>query len=98
MDRFGFDLYNPTAQRVDSIASLAAQGYADRMVLAHDANCYIDWFPGQGQAAKEQLAPNWHYEHISDDVPPMLRERGVTEGQLHPMLVDNPRRCFEPSN
>ncbi|MGY1717568.1 phosphotriesterase [Blastococcus sp. SYSU DS0552] len=96
MDRFGLDIYNPTSSRVDTIVALAERGYADRMVLAHDASCYIDYFPGvEGQAAKQQIAPNWNYTHISRDVLPMLRERGMTEEQLRQMLVDTPRRYFE---
>ena len=96
MDRFGLDIHNPTASRVDTIVALAERGYADRMVLAHDASCYIDYFPGaDGQAAKEQIAPNWNYTHISKDVLPMLRERGVTEDQIRQMLVEAPRRYFE---
>ena len=96
MDRFGLDIYNPTASRVDTIVALAERGYADRMVLAHHASCYIDYFPGaDGQAAKEQIAPNWNYTHISKDVLPVLRERGVTEEQIRHMLVDAPRRYFE---
>lgn len=96
MDRFGLDIYNPTISRVDTIVALAGRGYADRMVLAHDASCYIDYFPGvEAQAAKEQIAPNWNFTHISKDVLPMLRERGVTEEQLRQMLVEAPRRYFE---
>jgi phosphotriesterase-related protein len=96
MDRFGLDIYNPTSSRVETIVSLAERGYADRMVLAHDASCYIDYFPGaEGQAAKEQIAPNWNYTHISKDVLPMLRDRGVTEEQIRQMLVEAPRRYFE---
>ena len=95
MDRFGLDIYNPTDQRVATIVALAEQGYADRMVLAHDASCYIDYFPGKdAEAAKEAFSPNWNFRHISQDVLPMLRERGVTDEQLQTMLVDNPRRYF----
>ncbi len=96
MDRFGLDIYNPTSSRVDTIVALAGRGYADRMVLAHDASCYIDYFPGvEAQAAKEQIAPNWNFTHISKDVLPMLRERGLTDEQLRQMLVEAPRRYFE---
>ncbi len=96
MDRFGLDIYNPTASRVDTIVALAERGYADRMVLAHDVSCYIDYFPGaHAQAALAQLAPNWNFTHISKDVLPMLRDRGVTEEQIRRMLVDAPRRYFE---
>ncbi|GAA1037002.1 hypothetical protein GCM10009557_49240 [Virgisporangium ochraceum] len=90
----GLDLYNPTADRVRTIAALADRGYADRMVLSHDASCYIDYFGDMHDAVHEAAAPNWHYEHISDDVLPALREAGVTEAQVRQMLVDNPRRYF----
>ena len=44
MDRFGLDLLLPFEERVATVAALCDQGYADRMVLAHDAACFIDWF------------------------------------------------------
>jgi phosphotriesterase-related protein len=77
---------------VDTVAELARRSYAEKMVLAQDASCFIDWFPAD---AKAQAVPNWIYTHISDDVLPALRERGVTEDQITTMLVDNPRRYFE---
>jgi phosphotriesterase-related protein len=94
MDRFGLDIFNPTDQRVATIAALAEQGYADRMVLAHDAFCYIDYFPGEAQNAIQEVSPNWHYRHISEDVLPMLREHGVSDEQITTMLVENPRKYF----
>jgi phosphotriesterase-related protein len=96
MDRFGLDIYNPTADRVGTIVELAQRGYADRMVLAHDASCFIDYFPDPAaRAAFQQVQPNWNFTHISKDVLPMLRERGMSEDQLRQMLVDTPRRYFE---
>lgn len=94
MDRFGLDLFNPTPDRVATIAALAARGYADQMVLAHDANCFIDYFGADHDAVKAAAAPNWHYTHISDDVLPALAEAGVTQEQIEQMLVANPRRYF----
>jgi phosphotriesterase-related protein len=88
MDRFGIDHYLPTAERVRVVADLCERGYADRMVLSHDASCYLDWIPGE-------LPPpgmeHWGYLHISNDVIPALRDLGVTDAQLETMLVDNPR-------
>ncbi|XVQ08629.1 phosphotriesterase family protein [Spirillospora sp. CA-255316] len=95
MDRFGLDAYNSTAERAGTVAALCAQGYADRMVLSHDASCYIDWFGPDPQALRG-MAPNWNYRHISDDVLPALRALGVTGAQLDQMLVENPRRYFSP--
>jgi phosphotriesterase-related protein len=94
MDRFGLDLFNPTPDRIRTITALTARGYADRMVLAHDANCFFDYFGADQDTVRAAIMPNWHYTHISDDVLPALRESGVTEAQIQQMLVDNPRRYF----
>ena len=93
MDRFGIDAFNPTADRVRTIVALCERGYADRMVLSHDASCYIDWF-GPDPEVLAAAAPNWNFRHISDDVLPALREQGVTNAQLDQMLVENPKRYF----
>ena len=92
MDRFGIDVLCPFEDRVATVAALCAEGYADRMVLAHDAACHNDFFTIQ---QRESLLPNWHYTHIHDDVLPALRKKGVTDDQIHQMLVTNPRRYFE---
>lgn len=94
-DRFGLDLYNPTDQRVRTVAALCHEGHADQIVLSHDTACYMDWFSGAAmQQTMRQVLPNWHYLHISNDVLPALREQGVTDEQITTMLVDNPRRYF----
>jgi phosphotriesterase-related protein len=92
MDRFGIDVLLPTSDRVATVAALCRDGYADRIVLAHDASCFIDWFDPDMIKA---VAPNWHYEHISNDVIPALLEAGVTEDQVTAMMETNPRRYFE---
>lgn len=91
MDRFGLDAVQPFDERVGTVAELCRRGYAERMVLSHDAACYIDWFPPETRA---RIGPRWNFTHVHDDVLPALRERGVTETQIHTMLVENPRRFF----
>lgn len=93
-DRFGLDAFNSTADRIATIARLCAQGYADRIVLSHDASCFADMFTGEAGPALAQAAPNWHYLHITSDVLPELRAQGVSQEQVTTMLVDNPRRYF----
>lgn len=92
MDRFGIDGLLPTQRRVEVIAELCRRGYADRMVLSHDASCYLDWIPGE---LPPSMWPHWHYLHISRDVLPALREAGVTDAQIDTMLIDTPRRFLE---
>jgi phosphotriesterase-related protein len=91
MDRFGVDNILSFDDRVDIVAQMCQRGHADKMVLAHDASCYIDWLP---EAALPLVLPNWHYLHIHNDVLPALRARGVSEEQITTMLVDNPRAIF----
>jgi phosphotriesterase-related protein len=92
MDRFGADLILPFEDRVNTVAQMCERGHADRMVLSHDAACFIDWLP---EELVPVVMPNWHYQHIHHDVVPALKERGVTDEQLTTMLVDNPRTIFE---
>ena len=94
-DRFGLDGYNTTADRIATIATLCRDGYADRIVLAHDVSCFIDYFPGkEWNASTEDFAPNWNLLHIPNDVLPGLLEAGVAEDQINAMLVENPKRYF----
>jgi phosphotriesterase-related protein len=92
MDRFGLEQFLPTEKRVDVLARLCAEGYASRMVLSHDANCWTDML---SEDAKRRTRPRWHYTHISDDILPALRKAGVTDDQIEQMLVRNPRAIFE---
>ena len=92
MDRFGIDTILPFKSRVDTVARLCRRGLAERIVLSHDAACYIDWLEEEPLRAR---LPNWHFNHIPNDVLPALKELGVTDSQIYTMLVDNPRRIFE---
>jgi phosphotriesterase-related protein len=92
MDRFGLDNFLSTEKRVDVLAKLCAEGYAPKMVLSHDANCWSDMLSEEN---KRRVRPNWHYNHISDDILPALRKAGVSEQHIDQMLVKNPRAIFE---
>jgi phosphotriesterase-related protein len=91
MDRFGINLEMTFDERADIVVEMCRRGYAERMVLAQDASCYIDWIQPDLMA----LLPDWHYLHVQQDVVPALLERGVTQEQVDTMLVANPRRYFE---
>jgi phosphotriesterase-related protein len=91
MDRFGLNTFS-FDETVGTVAELCRRGYADRMVLSHDASCYSDWFP----ARMLDALPNWHWNHIARDVLPALRKAGVSEAQIDQMLVENPRRILTP--
>jgi len=92
MDRFGLEILLPTEARVATVAAMCERGYADQMILSHDAMSFTDWFP---PGMKEQIAPNWHWLHVEQDILPALRARAVTEEQIDKMLVGVPRAFFE---
>ncbi len=92
MDRFGIDTILSFEDRVNTVAELCARGHAGRMVLSHDAACFNHWLPDRPTRA---MLPRWNYLHIHNDVLPALKNKGVTEEQLHTMLVENPRKIFE---
>ncbi len=92
MDRFGLDVLLPFEDRINTIVELVRRGYLDKIVIAHDAACHIDWFD---PVAKDQVTPKWNYRHISEDVIPALMAGGLTEDDIETILVRNPRRYFE---
>jgi phosphotriesterase-related protein len=92
MDRFGVDAYCPTEARVDTVVRLCEAGWTDRLVLSHDAGCHMDWFDEDFLA---QVQPNWHFLHISRDVLPLMRERGLSEQSIATMMETAPRRILD---
>jgi phosphotriesterase-related protein len=95
MDRFGLDMILPTEQRVGVIAELCRSGFADQIVLSHDACCHIDFFPDIDATVSAAMLPNWNFRHVPNDVVPALRKNGVSEEQIRALTIDNPRRIFE---
>jgi phosphotriesterase-related protein len=91
MDRFGIETISSFEQRVSVVVAMCERGHAGRMVLGHDSYCFNDRFDAD---VVRRRHPNYHLLHISRDVVPELRKRGVTDDQIHQMLVDNPRRIF----
>jgi phosphotriesterase-related protein len=93
MDRFGMEQVLPDDRRVATVLRLLRLGYADRMILSHDAAVFSHVTPPSWRA---EHAPAWHMETIPRRILPMLREGGASEDELHRMLVANPRRLLEP--
>ena len=91
MDRFGIHLGITFEERCDVVVELCRRGFAERMVLSHDAACYLDWL----EPGTLEFMPQWNYLHIGRDVLPYLRDHGVTEDQIATMLVGTPRGTFE---
>ena len=91
-DLIGSDLYYPsigTGQPTDDenafhIKRLVDAGFVDQLLLSHDIfiKICLKHYGGRG------------YGHILKKFVPMLQEAGVTDDQIHTMLVKNPQRLF----
>ncbi|MFJ9544109.1 phosphotriesterase [Streptomyces sp. NPDC101225] len=91
MDRFGLETVS-FDKRVEIVTEMCRRGHADRMVLSHDTSCFSDL---SDPVRRREIYPNWRWTHISQDVVPELRKRGVADEQIDQMLVHNPQRIFE---
>ncbi len=83
MDRYGLDIICPTAERNAVVVELCKRGYAERMMLSHDACATIDWFPAELIGA---MVPDWHFGFIFESVLPTLVDAGVGEAEIEAML------------
>lgn len=93
MDRFGMEHVLPDEARVRTVLALLRLGYADRMLLSHDAAFFSRVTPPSWRALN---APHWHMENIPRRIVPMLLEGGASPGDLDLMLIDNPARLLPP--
>ena len=91
MDRFGMEQVLSDERRVRTLISLLELGYADRMVISHDAAFYSHVTPPSWRA---RSAPRWRMDTISRSILPMLRKAGVTDDLIDQMMVRNPRRML----
>lgn len=94
MDRFGMEHVLPDSRRADVVVALLERGYANRMVLSHDAAFFSHVTP---PAWRAEHAPHWHMEDIHRRVIPLLKERGVSQAELDQLLIENPRRLLTPA-
>jgi len=71
-------------QRMDDIAALIADGYVEKIIVSQDV------------ATKHRLSAygGLGYAHILRDIVPTMLSRGVTEDDVHTLLVENPKRVL----
>ena len=100
-DRFGIEFLLPDEERIESVRKMVDAGYVRSLCLSHDATC-ASWlgrpvFGGTHVTTPEAIAaamPKWEASHLFKRILPQLRERGLTEADVHTIFVDNPRRYF----
>lgn len=84
VDNIGYLDYQPEWVRADNVAALVKEGFEDRVLLSEDI-CSLNHLKYAGGKG---------FGYLLDVFVPLLRERGVTDDQIHKMLVANPARVF----
>jgi phosphotriesterase-related protein len=94
LDRFGIEMYLPMENRLKTATALLERGYERQMFISADSCGSIDWFPEEQveQLVQAGAVKDWTITLVHDQVIPALRERGMTDGQLDTLLVENPKR------
>lgn len=72
------------AGRLRAIRKVLDRGHRGQVVIAHDI-CHRAHMSRWG---------GWGYAHIHRDVLPLMRRRGFSEGEIHEILVETPRRLL----
>ncbi|GGC02825.1 phosphotriesterase [Novosphingobium endophyticum] len=96
-DRFGYELAGSDVGRMDALVRLMRSGATECIVISNDA-CFC-WAQNEEPAAlREMLAAEyekrWNPLRISDVIIPALKARGVSDAEIHTLMVENPRRYF----
>lgn len=93
-DLFGREGYYPLQQRyidlptdhqrINEIMELIQAGFIRQILISSDI-----WNKHQ-----RRKYGGWGYDHILRNVIPRMRVKGMTQEQIHTLLVENPRRVF----
>lgn len=83
-DCFGKEYLYPDTARIEDLLRLLDEGGSNAVMLSQDVCLRTHWhhFGGFG------------YDHVLREIVPALRTRGVGQGEIHKMLVSNPRRVL----
>ena len=102
-DRIGLTRFQPDEVRAAPRGTRVRAGYRASIMMSQDRHC--GWLgklarqvtpEEQARMDRLQASGGWPppYTYLFTDFVPMLRERGLSDGEIFAMLDDNPRRIF----
>jgi phosphotriesterase-related protein len=89
-DAIGADKWHPQSALLEAVLSLLDAGYAEHILLSHDAGWYDPAQP-DGQPKPDGIRG---YTALVEQFIPALRARGVDDETLRLLTVTNPARAF----
>ena len=93
-DRFGLEIIQPDQVRVESLVKLLKKGRGRQVMISHDSVwCWKGhMLPPVVLQMIEGGGGSMRFTRV---ITPMLKEAGVSDGEIEGMLTENPRRYFE---
>ena len=84
IDHIGATVHQTDGQRARTVAQLVRDGFLSQILLSHDIcmKSRLHWYGGTG------------YDHLLTQFVPLLLSEGLTESDVHTMLVENPQRAL----
>lgn len=92
LDRYGLCKILSADKRNETTLELIRLGYGDRIFLSQDYCCTTDRY--REEAVKKVVHPNWSMTYLMEEIIPTLKRNGVTDEQIHMIMVENTRRWF----
>ncbi len=93
-DRFGLDVLQPDAKRVESLLRLLRAGRGAQVVVSHDTVWCWRGEPIANPEAFAAVARNWEPGHFLRRIAPRLKDGGASDDDIDLLLRENPRRFF----
>jgi phosphotriesterase-related protein len=93
-DRFGLDMLQPDAKRVESLLRLLRAGRGAQVVVSHDSVWCWRGEPIGNPEAFAAVARDWEPGHFLRRIAPRLKDGGASDDDLELLLRENPRRFF----
>jgi phosphotriesterase-related protein len=94
-DMLGMEAYGPVAlnwderlKPVETVKALIDAGYIEHILLSQDL-CFTALYVENG---------GYGYAHILNNLVPQFKAGGITDAQLHTILVENPKRLLSLKN
>mgnify|MGYP001357099835 FL=1 len=78
--------WRPLEEHADLIMNLLARGLEGQLLLSHDTGWYHVGEPGGGEIKPHTV--------LLGEMAPLLKQRGLSQGSIDRLLIDNPARAL----
>lgn len=93
-DRFGLEMLQPDAKRVEALLRLLRAGRGSQVVVSHDTVWCWRGQPIGNPEAFAAAARTWEPGHFVRRIAPRLKDGGASDDDVDRLLRENPRRFF----